>query len=165
MLAAAVMRDAGGDHRFLHVDARGHPQAVGIEAAAFALLGGEHLIGDRVLNQPGDDLAFVLEGEGYGEMRDAVQEVGGAVDRIDDPAIAVVLALDLTGFLHQEADLRPRLRQLDHQDFLGAQIRRRHEIRRALAADLKLLDFAEVAAQRTGGLLGRRRHDVHEGRT
>ena len=54
------------------------------------------------------------------KMRDAVQEVGGAVERIDDPAMGAVGAFDLAALLHQEAIARPCAEQLLEQDLLGA---------------------------------------------
>ena len=53
-------------------------------------------------------------------MRDAMHEIGGAVDGIDDEAMALVLALDGAAFLAQEAIAGPRLGQFLDQDFFGA---------------------------------------------
>ena len=66
----------------------------------------------------GDDLALALEGDRDGEVRQAVQEVGGAVERVDDPAVALVGAFDGAALLHDEAVAGPRLRQLLAQDLL-----------------------------------------------
>ena len=57
-----------------------------VEERALAFLGDEQLVGDRIVDEAGDDDAFALERDRDGEMRNAVQEVGGAVERIDDPA-------------------------------------------------------------------------------
>ena len=52
----------------------------------------------------------------------AVQEVGGAVERIDDEAVGLVGALDHAAFLDQEAIARPRRGKFLDEDFLGALI-------------------------------------------
>ena len=44
-------------------------------------------------------------------MGDAVEEVGGAVDRIDDPARLAGIAVDRAAFLEQQAPVRPGVAQ------------------------------------------------------
>ena len=87
-------------------------------------------------------------------MRDAVEEVGGAVERIDDPARLVGIALDLAAFLEQEAPVGPRVAQFLDDRLLGALVGHRDEVGRPLAADLQLLDLAEVAPQPRRRLAG-----------
>ena len=52
-------------------------------------------------------------------MRQAVQEVGGAVEGIDDPTPVAIGALDHATLLQQEAEARPRSLELLDQDPLG----------------------------------------------
>ena len=59
-----------------------------------------------------------------------MQEVGGAVERIDDPAMGLVVADDLAALLHQEAVAGPRLRQLAEDDLLGPVVGGGDEVRR-----------------------------------
>ena len=92
-------------------------------------------------------------------MRDAVEEVGGAVERIDDPPRLVGIALDLAAFLEQHAPVGPRVAQFLDDRLLGALVGHRDEVGRALAADLQLLDLAEVAAQARRRLAGGALHD------
>jgi hypothetical protein len=61
------------------------------------------------VNHAGDDLALPLQRDRDREDRDAVQEVGRAVERIDDPAMLGVVARHLAALLHQEGVTRPRL--------------------------------------------------------
>ena len=51
-----------------------------------------------------------------------MQEVGGAVERIDDPGMGLVGALVAAAFLAEEAVAGPRLGELGAQDLLGAMI-------------------------------------------
>ena len=85
-------------------------------------------------------------------MRHAVEEVGRAIERVDDPPRLVGIAGDLAAFLEQHAPVGPRGAQFLDDRLLGALVGHRHEIGRALAADLELLDLAEVAPQARRGL-------------
>ena len=76
-----------------------------------------------------------------------MEEIRGAVQGIDDPARLVRIAGNLAAFLEQHAPVGTRIAQFLDDGLLGALVGQRHEVRRALAADLQLLDLAEVAAQ------------------
>ena len=80
-------------------------------------------------------------------MRDAVEEIGGAVERVDDPAMVRVGALGLAAFLEQQPVARPGALQLGLQRALGAQIGGRDKIAGPLDRDLQLLDLAEIALE------------------
>ena len=96
------------------------------------------------------------------EQRVAVQEVGGAVERVDDPAVGLVGPLHRAALLHQEAVARAGLRQLAEQRFLGAVVGRRHEVGRPLHRHLQLLDLAEIARQAAAGFARGGNHHVHQ---
>ncbi len=98
------------------------------------------------------------------EMRNAVQEIGGAVQRIDHPEVGRIGAGLRALFLEQEAVVGARLAQLAQQNLLDAMVGRRDEIRRTFLRHLKLLDFAEVAQQAARRLAGGVGHDVDERR-
>jgi hypothetical protein len=72
--------------------------------------GPEALVGDRLVDERGDHLAppaavelGFLHRDRDREVRDAVEEVAGAVERIDDPARLGRIALDRAAFLELEA--------------------------------------------------------------
>ena len=86
-------------------------------------------------------------------MRNAVKEVGGAVQRIDNPDRRAGLAcLDDAAFLKLESPARPRLRQLLADGLFGIDVGAADEIRRPLAADLQILDLAKVAEHAAAGI-------------
>ena len=90
----------------------GDAQALVVEEGALALLGQEQSSLAGIVDHAGDDLALALQGDGDREVRDAVQEVGGAVERIDDPGVGLVGALDLAALFAEEAVAGPRLGEL-----------------------------------------------------
>ncbi len=94
-------------------------------------------------------------------MRNAVQEVAGAIERIDHPPPRPVVRPGRAGFLHQEGVAGPRLGQVVADRLLGAQIGLADEIARSLHAHLQLLDLGEVAQQALGSALGSVLHHRH----
>ena len=118
-IAMRLVGDAGGDQRFGEVAAGGDAQPPLVEPGAPALFRPEALVGQRVVDQAVADLApalaaglGLLDRDRDGEMGDAVEEVGGAVDRIDDPARLGRIALDRAAFLEQQAPVRAGVAQL-----------------------------------------------------
>ena len=61
---------------------------------ALPLFGHVHVVVGRIVDDAGDDLALALERDRDGEDRDRVKEVGGRVERIDVPGVALVRPLD-----------------------------------------------------------------------
>ncbi len=96
-------------------------------------------------------------------MRDAVKEIGGAVERIDDPAVGAVRPLDLLALLAEEAVGRAGLHELLTDDPLGLAVRLRNVVGRAFQGNLQVLYFAEIACQRLAGLEDGLDHDIEKG--
>jgi hypothetical protein len=92
-----------------------------------------------------------------------VEKIRGAIERIDDPGVRLVSAFTVTTFLTEESVTGPRLHQLRVQRFLGAAVRGRNEIARALQRDLQLLKLAKVAFERARGFARGGHHDVEQG--
>ena len=95
-------------------------------------------------------------------MRNAVEKVAGAVERIDDEARLVGLAGNLTPLFHQEAPPGASGAQFVPQRPLGGLVSLGDEVRRALAADLQMLDLAEIATQAPARLARSALHDSDE---
>ena len=72
----------------------GDAQAAVVAPGALPLLGDIHGIVGGIVDEAGDDLALALQRDRDREHRDAVQEVGGAVERVDVPDVGLVGALD-----------------------------------------------------------------------
>src|SRR5712692_3482163 len=151
-IAAAEMRQPAGDDRVREPLARRHPQPPIVEEGALAALGGEQFLVRRIVDQAGHDGALALERDRDREVRDPVQEVGGAVERIDDPAVRLVGAFVGAAFLAEKAVAGARVRELLAHDFLGAPVGGGDEIGGALERDLQMLHLAEVALEHAAGL-------------
>ena len=131
--------------------ARGDAQALVFQPRALVLLGPEHLVAHRVEHDAGAQLAIALERDRDREVRDAVQEVERAVERIDDEAVRLVRALHLAAFLEQEAVARPRLLEALADDLFGLLVGGGDEVGGTLARDLQVLDLAEIADEAAPG--------------
>ena len=92
-----------------------------------------------------------------------MKEIGGAVERIDDPGVAGVGAGGGAAFLAEEAVARTGLGELGFERFFGLAVGGGDEIARALERHLEVLDLAEVALQRPRGFARRGDHHVEEG--
>ena len=115
--------------------------------APWLFLGDEHLVGDRIEDEGGDKLALALQRDGDGELRNAVQEIRGAVDGIDDEAVRLVLAFDGARLFDQKAITGPRLAQLLDENAFGALVGGGDEIGGAFARHLQIFQLAEIADQ------------------
>src|SRR6185369_9963926 len=131
-VAAAEMRQPAYDHRVGEPLAPCNAQALIVEKGALAALGGEQVVVRRVVDKAGNDRAFALKRDRDGEVRDAVQEIGGAVERVDDPGMGLVGAVMASAFLAQKAVAGTRLREFLAQNFLSAPVGGGDEIGRSL---------------------------------
>ena len=157
------MRQRAAHDRIGEPLARSDPDAAVVEERALAALGGEELVIGGIVDQPGDRRAVAHQRDRDREVRNAVQEVGRAVERIDHPGVGLVGPFAAAAFLAEKAVARPRLQQLGTQDFLGAMIGGGDEVRRAFERDLEMLNLAEVALQAAAGLARGGGHHVEQG--
>ncbi len=168
LVALADIGNAGSDQGACRILAARHAQPARaggrrVDVGAVALLGPEQLVGDRLVDHAGDDLAVALQPDRNVEMRHAVHEVVGAVERIDDPAVAAV-ALGLAEFFAEEAVFRPRALELLAERALGHDVGAADEIAGTLLRDLQVLDLAEIALQSLGRGEGGADHHRNGGR-
>ena len=87
--------------------------------------------------------AAMPAGDRDGKLREAVQEIGGPVERIDDPGVFV--AALLAAFLGQEAVRGVRLADGRDQDLLGRTVDFADEVIAALFADGQRADAIEAS--------------------
>src|SRR5581483_2677593 len=65
----------------------GHVDASAVQIRALPLLGGKQLVASGIVDNSGKPLAFVIDGQRNAKYRVSMRKVGGAVQRIDIPAI------------------------------------------------------------------------------
>ena len=81
----------------------------------------------------------------HSKVRNAVHEVEGAIQRIDNEAVGLVRALDDAALFHDKAIAGTGLGKLVVNDLFGAVVRIGHKVARSLFGDLKIFDFTEIA--------------------
>src|SRR5580698_4218504 len=81
-----------------------------VQVSATSLLGGKEFVASGIVNDAGDALALVLECHGNAEEGKAVGKVGGAVERVDVPAV-VAAGVQQAAFLAEDIVRRPVLAQ------------------------------------------------------
>src|SRR5690606_28709866 len=84
---SAPVRDARRDDGISECSACSNPNTPVIQKRTLPLLRCIHLIRDGIVDQPGNKLTLTLEADRNGEQRNAMEEIRGAVERIDDPAV------------------------------------------------------------------------------
>ena len=148
------MRNAGADQRFVEVAPRRDAQARGPGARrpgpfrprssrrSAAGRRGRGVISRLPARACGSSTAIEMAKCGMPWRKLVVPSSGSTIQRG-----LVGIALDLAAFLEQQAPVGPGVAQLLDDRLLGALVGHRDEVGRALAADLQLLDLAEVAAQ------------------
>src|SRR5262249_26739549 len=82
------IREARAEQRVDERARRRDPHGQAVEPRALSTLGGEQLVAAGMVAGADDRLAVDLERQRRAEDRQAVRVVGGAVERIEDPAVA-----------------------------------------------------------------------------
>src|SRR3984957_1331347 len=95
-----AVRKSGGQQCALQAALLADTDAMVLQVRALAARGGEHFLAHRIVDDADLEFAALLYRDRYREHREAVQEVGGAVERIDDPDGIVVAAA--AAFLGQD---------------------------------------------------------------
>ena len=130
-----------------------------VELRAFAARGGEQLLTHRVVHDGVLHAAAPLHADRYRELRIAVQEIRGAVERVDDPEeLAVVTAL--AAFLAEEVVLR--IAAVDGVDDFPLRLRidLAHEVVLALGAHFEAVHPVQAADDGFPGAAGGLNGDV-----
>ena len=165
-ITAAKKGNAGGKQRVRHVTPARDPQSTFVEKSALALFGKEKLVARWVKdgsggNAAGAGWARFQNGNGDGELRNAMQEIGRAVQRVNNPDGGVrVFAGHYAAFLEQEAPIRAGLFQFAADGALCIGVGAADKIGRTLPADLQILDFTKILQHPAAGGDGRFLHDI-----
>ena len=96
-------------------------------------------------------------------MRQAVQKVGGAVQRVTDPAAFGFFRAGLSALFTKESKFWPGFGEGVANDGLRPAVSLADEVGRPFAGDGQVFDIAEVAEQLSASLIGCLNHNVDEG--
>jgi hypothetical protein len=133
---------------------------------AAATAGGEFFLANRVENHGVFQAATVFAGDADGEVRNAAQEVGGAVQRIDDPQ--VVFAFDAgagvqAGFFTLDRVIRVGLAQCVDDFLFGGAIDLGYVILGVFFVDLDGIQALDGAEDQFTGAAGGAQRDIQHG--
>ena len=106
----ARMRNAEGDHGVFDARLVADADRLAVQERAAALLGPEHLAKHRQVDHAGQHLVAARQRDARAEQRRAPEEVGGAVERIDEPGEIGMLAADAAALLAVEGVVRREAR-------------------------------------------------------
>ncbi len=82
-------RETGAQQRTLETALSGNPDAPAVEHRAIAAAGGKQFIAQRIIDHGNLDPGLVLQGDGDGKLREAMEKIGRAIQRVDDPDMVV----------------------------------------------------------------------------
>ncbi len=156
-------REAGADQGAVQAGAAGDPDAAAIEGGAAATAGGEFLFAQRIIDHAVLHPALDLQGDGHRVLGKAVDEIGGAVERIDHPQVigAFALAGQFAAFLGEDAVVRVRLADDVDDACLGGLVHLGDEVVGLLAIHLERVAVLRRAADQVARLAGGSQGNVH----
>ena len=122
-------RDTAAKQGIGHAAATGYAKPAFVQKGALALFGIEEFVLHRIENTAGSDGLAALRIDFHHrdrdrEMRNAVKEVGGAVQRVNSRLARQARFLDDAAFLKLESPARPCLRQFLADGLLGIDVAR-----------------------------------------
>ena len=151
-IAAVAERKAGADEAVSQMIALRHAHPVVVEIGAAAARRGEEIVAHRIVDHRLRDQSLLREGDRHAVLRESVQEVGGAVERIDDPD---VLGVGIVAFgralFREDRMVRVGVEQrVDDRAFRRA-VDLAHEVLRPLRRDGQPVEVAGAAADHVAG--------------
>ena len=156
-------RKAGANQAFVHVDPLADADAAVVHKRTDATAGSKQIVAFRVIDHGLLDLAFVGQRDGNGVLRVAVQKIGGAVQRIDDPLVFGGVAGAGAGFFGQDGMFRVGFENgLDDGGFRGV-VDFGNKIVGFFLFDADDIQIQRSALDQTGGTAGCLDRDVKHG--
>src|SRR5690606_9000827 len=117
-------RKAGAQQCAFEALARADTQASPVECCTTTTAGGEFFLANRVEHYRVLEATTVFACNAHGIVRNAADEVGGAIQRIDDPEVISTFsgALRDPAFLAEDAVIGVRLAQRGHDQLFGGAV-------------------------------------------
>ncbi len=156
---------AGAQQGAFQAAAVGDADATTVQGGTAATAGGEFFLAYRIEDHGVFQAALVLAGDAHREVRDATDEVGGAIQRVDDPDVvgAFAFACQVAGFLTVEAVGGVGLAQDGENGLLGSAIDFGDEVIGAFFVDGDNVQALNRTENQFTGAAGRAQCDVQHG--
>lgn len=116
---------------------RGHLEPIAVQKRAVARLSSEELVPNRVIDRAYDELAVVLQPNGYREVRVAMGVIGGSIEGVDDPTI-VGTSAGIASLFGENLMVRKAAPQHRDDSVLGSLVRVCDEVNESLVLDSTL---------------------------
>ncbi len=136
------------------------PSSGAFELSAVAARRREEFLAHGIVNHGVLETPLVLDGDRYGEGRKAVQEIGRAIERVDDPDEFTVAAA--AGLLPEHCVLRMAAADGGDDVRFGLAVDVGDEIVAALGVDLDRIETRQAAHDQITGAPGRAHADIEE---
>jgi len=164
---AVTEREAGADQGVAQLGGLRDTNPAVVHEGAGAAGGGEKIVAVRVVNHRLRELALDLQRDGHAVGRHTVQEIGGAIERIDDPDVIAlrVAARGAGSLLGDDAVARVGAEQRIYNRRFRVAVDFADEIARPLAVDGQPVEVTGAVLNDFGGFAGgldrRIEHRVH----
>ena len=160
VLGIHAVRKAGADQRTFQTALRADADFLPLELRAVTARCGEEFLSHGIVDHGMFEAAFVLHGDRYRKRRKPVQEIGRAVERIDDPDEFTLTAS--AGFLAEDGVLRMAAADGGDDVRFGLAVDVSDEIVAALGVDLDRIETRETAYDQIAGTPGGAHSDIEQ---
>ena len=148
LVAEIVVRETRGEQAFLQLFARRYLDPLAVQESSTTFPSGESFVARDLMHHAKDRLRAIHQGDADAVAGDAMDEVGGPIQGVDDPVEP--FAAFAAAFLGDEPRLRQDLLQGLHQPVLGGVVHVGHQVVRALFGDARCGELARLAADESG---------------
>ena len=140
-VVALAEGEARADEGAAHFGVFRDADAAVVEEGAFTLDGGEEFVLGDVVDDRDHGFAAAAKRDRDGVLRNAVNEVGGAVDRIDDPHPFALGVAHETAFFREDRVARIGARENVENGLFGGSVRGGHKVVFRLVVDRETVEL------------------------
>ena len=136
-------RETGGQYGASHLFGLADTDAVAVQLGAVATGAGKQLVTNGIVNDGLFGLALDAQGDGDGKVRNALDQVGRAIQWVDDPLVIRIGTGNLTRLFSHYAVFRVRLLDGVNDGRFGFTVNVGHEVVAAFLDSLDVLGLGE----------------------
>ena len=162
---AVAEGEAGAEQGAFQALAIAYANAAAVHGCTAATAGGKFFLADRIENDRMLKATAVFAGNAHGEMRHAAHEVGGAIERVDDPQVILALALTFAeaAFLTVDTVVRIGLAQCRDDGLLSRTVYFGDVVLGVLLVDGDGVQALDGTKNQFTGAAGRAQRDIQHG--